>query len=101
MELSRREMAKLSLLGTAAVALPLERALGRAGDAGQPAGRERAARALHHPVRESTVVYPVRSDVSTDYYRVTMEPFVAGGGARAPDTAVGLQRHRCPGPRSG
>ena len=77
MSLSRRDVLKLSVAGGAAMALPAQRAL-----AGELSLLNRLAESALPapytiPFAVPPVVYPVRSSISTDYYRVTMEPFVA------------------------
>ena len=76
MSLSRRDVLKLSVAGGAAMALPAQRAL-----AGATLLNRLAESALPAPYTMPftvpPVVHPVRSSISTDYYRVTMEPFVA------------------------
>ena len=77
MSLSRRDVLKLSVAGGAAMALPAQRAL-----AGELTLLNRLAESALPapytiPFTVPPVVYPVRSSISTDYYRVTMEPFVA------------------------
>ena len=77
MSLSRRDVLKLSVAGGAAMALPAQRAL-----AGELSLLNRLAESALPapytiPFTVPPVVYPVRSSISTDYYRVTMEPFVA------------------------
>ena len=77
MELSRRDLLKLSVAGGVAVALPLERSL-----AGSPALANRIAESALPPLFSvpfvvPPVISPVRSDETTDYYRVSMEPVVA------------------------
>ncbi len=74
MPLSRRDVLKLSLLTGATIALPLERSV-----SGSPAQANRIAESalpapFTVPFRVPSVIRPVRSDATSDYFRVSMEP---------------------------
>ena len=74
MELSRRDAIKLSVLGGTALALPLERAV-----SGSIARANRIAESalpapFSVPFKIPSVIRPVRSDETSDYFRVVMEP---------------------------
>ena len=77
MSLSRRDVLKLSVAGGAAMALPLERAL--AGDLTLLNRLAESALPAPYtiPFKVPYEIKPVRSDAPTDYFRVSMEPFVA------------------------
>jgi spore coat protein A, manganese oxidase len=75
--LSRRDLAKISVLAGAAVALPLERSV-----SGAPLRANRIAEtALPQPFTVPfaipKVIHPFRSDGTTDYFKVTMKPALA------------------------
>ena len=74
MDLTRRDMAKLSLLGTAAVALPLERALGGPATLANRIATSALPVPFTVPFARPPAIVPVRYDATTDYYRVSMEP---------------------------
>ncbi len=74
---SRRDVLKVSVASTAAIGLPMERAL---------AGEDRLSDRLPAsslpapytiPFRRPSKLAPVRSDASTDYYRLAMTPLLA------------------------
>ena len=76
MKLNRRDMMKMSVMGGAALALPLERAMGE--DSPRRIGSPRARCRPHSRCRSrSAGDQPVRSDATTDYYRMSMEALVA------------------------
>src|SRR4051794_2174892 len=74
MQFTRRDLMKMSVLAGAAVALPLERSV-----SGAPILANRIAEsALPKPFTSSfyypRAIAPERSDATTDYFRVSMEP---------------------------
>ncbi|KQU67395.1 multicopper oxidase family protein [Phycicoccus sp. Root101] len=74
MELSRKDLLKMSVLGAAAVALPLERSVGAATVLASRIAESRLPPPFTTPFSIPPVIQPVRSDATTDYYRVSMEP---------------------------
>ena len=76
MALSRRDLIKLSLLGGAAVALPMERAVSASDGLGNRIAESRLPAPFTTPFARPPVISPVRSDeaTGTDFYRVSMEP---------------------------
>jgi FtsP/CotA-like multicopper oxidase with cupredoxin domain len=76
MSLSRRDLIKISVLGGAAVALPLERSVSAASALGNRIASSRLPAPFTTPFAVPPVISPVRSDpVSvTDFYRITMKP---------------------------
>ena len=105
MSLSRRDLFKLSVAGGVAIGLPVERAL-----AGQDSLSERIAESelplpFTLPFHRPDVIAPVRSNSSTDYYRLVMMPFLAdvipnyrtpmwGYGGQVPGPTFRVQRGR-------
>src|SRR4051812_25096935 len=75
--LSRRDVLKMSLLAGGAFALPLE----RTGQALTAPTNHMASSALPLPFTvpfaTPSVLAPVRADATTDYYRISMNPFLA------------------------
>ena len=76
MELTRRDMVKLSMLGTAAVALPLERAMGGPATLANRIAQSALPAPFTIPFTPPPLLAPVRTDATTDYFRVSMEPAV-------------------------
>jgi FtsP/CotA-like multicopper oxidase with cupredoxin domain len=74
MKLTRRDVMKMSVLGGAALALPLERALGEPLTLANRIAESALPAPFTLPFRTPPVINPVRSDATTDYYRVSMEP---------------------------
>ena len=76
MALSRRDLIKLSLLGGAAVALPMERAVSASDILGNRIAESRLPAPFTTPFARPPVIRPVRSDAATgtDFYRISMEP---------------------------
>lgn len=77
MELTRRDAVKMSMLGAAALALPMERALGGPLTLANRIAASALPIPFTIPFSVPPPVLPVRSDATTDYYRVSMEPAVA------------------------
>src|SRR4051794_39272462 len=77
MKLNRRDVLKASVLGGAAVALPLERALGGPATLANRIAESALPAPFTLPFTIPPVIYPFRSDETTDYYQVSMEPFNA------------------------
>lgn len=71
MDLTRRDVVKLSMLGTAAVALPLERALGRPAAMANRIAQSALPAPFTIPFTKPPLIHPVR-DATTDYFRVSM-----------------------------
>ena len=65
-------MMKMSVMGGAALAPPLERAMGEDATANRIAESALPA-PFTMPFKRPPVISPVRSDATTDYYRVSME----------------------------
>lgn len=76
MDLTRRDMVKLSVLGATAVALPLERALGGPATLANRIAASALPTPFTLPFTTPPRIDPVRSDATTDYFRVSMEPAV-------------------------
>ncbi len=76
MDLTRRDVVKLSVLGTAGVALPLERALGGPATLANRIAQSALPVPFTIPFTTPPVMVPVRSDATTDYFRVSMQPAV-------------------------
>ena len=77
MDLTRRDVVKLSMLGTAAVALPLERALGGPATMANRIAQSALPAPFTIPFTRPPSIHPVRWDATTDYFRVSMQPAVA------------------------
>ncbi|MCX6462301.1 MAG: multicopper oxidase domain-containing protein [Pseudonocardiales bacterium] len=73
--LSRRDVLKVSVLGAAALALPIERTV-RAKSISQIA-ESRIPRPYTVPFAQPPVLAPVRQDATTDYYEITQAATVA------------------------
>ena len=76
MDLTRRDVVKMSVLGTAGVALPLERALGEPAILANRIAQSALPLPFTTPFARPPVLAPVRSDGTTDYFRVAMRPTV-------------------------
>ncbi|MBS2938849.1 multicopper oxidase family protein [Nocardioides sp. J2M5] len=74
MELNRRDMIKLSALGGAALALPLQRALAAPLVLSNRIAESALPTPFTLPFRIPPTILPTRSDATTDYYRVEMRP---------------------------
>ena len=74
--LSRRDLVKLSVLGGAAVALPLERSVSGASALTNRIASSRLPAPFTTPFAVPPLISPVRSDeaTGTDFYRITMKP---------------------------
>ena len=70
-QVTRREMLKLGLLGAAVLSLPLERNA-RASLKTDRIPESRLPKPFQVPFRRPPVLQPVRRDATTDYYRITM-----------------------------
>ena len=77
MKLNRRDVLKMSVLGGAVLALPLERALGAPLILANRIAESALPAPFTLPFKIPPVIAPVRSDETTDYYRVSMQPLVA------------------------
>ncbi len=74
MELSRRDWLKMSALGAAAVALPIERSASGLSALSSRIAASALPAPFSTPFARPPLIYPVRSDETTDYYRLSMEP---------------------------
>ncbi len=74
MALSRRDVIKLSALGATAMALPLERAFGGQGVLANRIAESALPAPFTIPLAIPSLLYPERSDATTDYFRVSMQP---------------------------
>ncbi|MGO4258634.1 multicopper oxidase family protein [Marmoricola sp. RAF53] len=74
MGLSRRDVMKMSVLAGAAVALPLERSVSGSLAQANRIAESALPQPFTQPFTVPSVISPVRSDSTTDYYRVSMEP---------------------------
>ena len=74
MTLSRRELMKLSVFAGAAVALPLERSVNALSASASRIAQSALPAPFTTPFTRPPVAVPVRSDATTDYYRMTMQP---------------------------
>jgi spore coat protein A len=76
MELTRRDVMKLSVFAGAAVALPLERSALGATRLGNRIAESRLPAPFSTPFRVPPVITPTRTDAATgtDFYRISMEP---------------------------
>lgn len=72
MELTRKEMLKLSLLGSAVLLLPLERTARTQVSVRDRIPEGRLPRPFRTPFVVPPVARPVRTDATADYYRLTM-----------------------------
>jgi FtsP/CotA-like multicopper oxidase with cupredoxin domain len=70
--LNRRELIKVSLLGAAALALPLERVVRAKSISTIP--KDQLPRPFTVPFAKPPVLAPVSSDATTDYYQITQRP---------------------------
>ena len=77
MGLTRRDALKVAAVGGAAVALPLERAFGDAKIYANRIAESELPAPFTVPFSIPPVMKPVRADLTTDYYRVTMAPMLA------------------------
>ena len=74
MTLSRRDLLKMSALGAAAVALPVERSVSGLSALSSRIAESALPVPFTTPFAQPPRIYPVRSDATTDYFRVSMEP---------------------------
>lgn len=74
MGLSRRDLLKLSVLAGAAVAIPLERTVSALDAFSSRIAESRLPTPFTTPFAVPPVLTPVRSDATTDYYRLSMQP---------------------------
>ncbi len=74
MELTRRDLLKLSVASGVAVSLPLERAYGGSAVLANRIAESALPAPFTIPFSVPSVISPVRSDETTDYFRVSMEP---------------------------
>jgi spore coat protein A len=98
-KLNRRDLLKMSVLGGAALALPLERALGEPLTLANRIAESALPAPFTIPFTVPPVISPVRSDATTDYFRVSVDPATASSRGTRP--RCGGTTARCPGPRSG
>ena len=77
MGLTRRDALKVAAVGGAAVALPLERAFGEVKVYANRMAESELPAPYTIPFRIPPVLKPLRQDLTTDYYRLTMEPVLA------------------------
>ena len=85
MGLTRRELLKTGLFASAALALPVQRAVSARWDDGRIA-ESRLPRPFQLTFRQPPVAVPIRRTADTDYYRMTMRAFNASilPGLRTP-----------------
>lgn len=76
MELTRKDLLKMSVLGAAAVALPLERSVNASSALASRIAESALPAPFTTPFTRPPVIRPVRSDATTDYFRVSMEPTI-------------------------
>lgn len=74
MTLSRRDLMKISVFAGAAVALPLERSVNALSASASRIAQSALPVPFTIPFSRPPVAVPVRSDSTTDYYRMTMRP---------------------------
>jgi FtsP/CotA-like multicopper oxidase with cupredoxin domain len=74
MTLSRRDLMKISVFAGAAVALPLERSVNALSASASRIAPSALPVPFTIPFSRPPVAVPVRSDSTTDYYRMTMRP---------------------------
>ncbi len=74
MTLSRRDLMKISVFAGAAVALPLERSVNALSASASRIAQSALPSPFTIPFSRPPVAVPVRSDATTDYYRMTMRP---------------------------
>lgn len=77
MDLSRRDLIKLSVAGGVAVALPTQRALAGSAVLANRMATSALPLPFTLPFSVPSVISPVRSEEDTDYYRVSMQPVMA------------------------
>ena len=99
MKLNRRDLLKMSVLGGAALALPLERALGEPLTLANRIAESALPAPFTIPFTVPPVINPVRSDATTDYFHVSMEPATARS-SRVTRPRCGGTTARFPGPRT-
>jgi spore coat protein A, manganese oxidase len=73
MNLSRRDLMKVSVFAGAAVALPLERSVNALTTSGARIAQSALPLPFTTPFERPPVLYPVKWDDTTDYYRISME----------------------------
>lgn len=74
MTLSRRDLMKISVFAGAAVALPLERSVNALSASASRIAQSALPVPFTIPFSRPPVAVPVRTDSTTDYYRMTMRP---------------------------
>jgi spore coat protein A len=74
MNLSRRDLLKISALGAAAVALPIERSVSGLSALSSRIAESALPAPFTIPFSKPPRILPVRSDATTDYFRVSMQP---------------------------
>ncbi len=77
MELSRRDLIKMSMLGGVALALPLERAAFAAGPLANRIAESALPAPFSIPLSVPPVILPTFSDATTDYFRLSMQPMTS------------------------
>ena len=95
--ISRKDMLKLSLLGSAAVALPLER-VARTQLAAKRLPEAQLPAPFQVPFVKPPVAQPVHQDATTDYYEMTMKEGYANIIPGLPPTEVWGYEGITPGP---
>ncbi len=97
-QMSRRDMLKLGLLGSAALMLPLERTARAEWSSGDRLPSSQLPEPFQVPFAAPPVLQPVRSDDTTDYFQMTMRsarvPIIPG----RPDTEIYGYDGVSPGP---
>jgi len=73
--LTRRDALKVSLLGAAALAVPWQ--MGLSAKSASLINRDRIPRPYTVEFAKPPVLYPARTDATTDYYRIVQTPFDA------------------------
>ena len=74
MPLNRRDLMKVSVFAGAAAALPLERGVNALSASASRIAESALPAPFTMPFQVPPVIMPVRSDATTDYYRMTMQP---------------------------
>lgn len=77
MTLTRRDLLKMSVLGGAALALPLERTVSAQSASTGRIATSQLPKPFTVPFSVPPVLAPFRTDATTDYYNVSMQPLLA------------------------
>jgi spore coat protein A len=76
-KVSRRDVLKMGVLGGAVLVLPLERTVNAQSPSGGRLASSRLPKPFTVPFAPPPVLAPVRTDATTDFYRVVMRPALA------------------------